>query len=164
MVDHASNLRRLMAQQGLTLEQVIERTGLSERTVKTLLAGTSKPHARTLHRVATGLGVPTDELFQDPSLLVHRRFDRQTNPLVEEFVADQPDLFAGWSEPDFDELYSRFGHGGALTADGILSAVQSLNRKREIQYKVDVLLESGHAELIAGIVELLYQRILVRSS
>jgi transcriptional regulator with XRE-family HTH domain len=164
MVDHASNLRRLMAQQGLTLEQVIERTGLSERTVKTLLAGTSKPHARTLHRVAGGLGVPTDELFQDPSLLVHRRFDRETNPVVEEVVAESPELFAGWSEPDFDELYSRFGQGGALTANGVLSAVEGLNRKRDIQYKVDVLLESGHAELIAGIVELLYQGILVRSS
>jgi transcriptional regulator with XRE-family HTH domain len=164
MVDHASNLRRLMAQQGLTLEQVIERTGLSERTVKTLLAGTSKPHARTLHRVAGGLGVPTDELFQDPSLLVHRRFDRETNPVVEEVVAESPELFAGWSEPDFDELYSRFGQGGALTANGVLSAVEGLNRKRDIQYKVDVLLESGHAELIAGIVELLYQGILVHSS
>jgi len=164
MVDHASNLRRLMAKQGLTFEQVVERTRLSERTVKTLLAGTSKPHARTLHRVAEGLGVPTDELFQDPSLLAHRLFDRATNPLVEELVAESPGLFAGWSEPDFDELYSRFGHGGALTTDGVLAAVQALNRKREIQYKVDVLLESSHAELISGIIDLLYQKVRVPSA
>jgi hypothetical protein len=78
-------------------------------------------------------------------------------------VAESPELFAGWSEPDFDELYSRFGHGGALTSDGVLLAVHALNRKREIQFKADVLLESGHAELISGIVELLYQKILIHS-
>ena len=72
MGDVASNLRRLMARLGLTLEQVIAATGLSERTVKAMLAGTSKPHARTLNRLAAGLGVAVDELFQNPSLLAHR--------------------------------------------------------------------------------------------
>ncbi len=69
MSDHAANLRRLMARSGLTLQDVAERTGLHERTLKGILAGTNKPHARTLHRLAEGLGVNADELFQDPSLL-----------------------------------------------------------------------------------------------
>ncbi len=72
MLDFALNLRRLMARLGMTLEQVVEATGLSQRTVKALLAGKSKPHARTLHQLAEGLGVSSDELFQNPSLLTHR--------------------------------------------------------------------------------------------
>ena len=162
MYDVAANLRRLMARFGLTLEQVVEQTGLDERTIKGILARTNKPHARTLHRLAAGLQVASDELFQDPSLLAHRLFDRSTNPLVEEVVASQPGLFAGWSERDFDELYSRFGVGGSLTAEGTIEAVNAMNQNREIHRQVALLLESGEAEFLAIIVRLLYQKILVR--
>jgi transcriptional regulator with XRE-family HTH domain len=162
MYDVAANLRRLMARFGLTLEQVVEQTGLDERTIKGILAGNHKPHARTLHRLATGLGVASDELFQDPSLLAHRLFDRRTNPVVAEVVAEQPELFAGWAEQDFDELYSRFGTGGSLTAEGTVAAVHCMNQHREIHRQVALLLESGEAELLSAIVDVLYQRILVR--
>src|ERR1700736_716005 len=161
MYDVAANLRRLMARLGLTLEALVERSGLDERTLKGILAGTNKPHARTLHRLAAGLGVTTDELFQDPSLLAHRLFDRRTNPVVEEIVSAKPDLFGGWTERDFDELYSRFGTGGALTAAGALEAVRSMNHSREIHRRVALLLESGEAELLSAFVDLLYQRIRV---
>jgi transcriptional regulator with XRE-family HTH domain len=152
MYDVAANLRRLMARFGLTLEQVVERTGLHERTIKGILARTNKPHARTLHRLAAGLDVASDELFQDPSLLAHRLFDRHTNPLVEEVVSSQPELFAGWTEREFDELYSRFGVGGSLTAEGTVEAVRSMNQHREIHRQVALLLESGEAEFLAIIV------------
>jgi hypothetical protein len=46
MFEFALNLRRLMARCCLTLEQVVEASGLSERTVKSLLGGKNKPHAR----------------------------------------------------------------------------------------------------------------------
>jgi transcriptional regulator with XRE-family HTH domain len=162
MYDVATNLRRLMARLDLTLEQVVEQTGLDERTIKGILARTNKPHARTLHRLAAGLRVASDELFQDPSLLAHRLFDRSTNPLVEDVVASQPDLFAGWCERDFDELYSRFGVGGSLTAAGTIDAVRSMNHNREIHRQVALLLESGEAEFLSVIVSLLYEKILVR--
>jgi transcriptional regulator with XRE-family HTH domain len=161
MTDHGTNLRRLMARFGLTLEELIERTGLHERTVRSAVAGRHKPHARTLHRLAEGLGVPADELFQDPSLLAHRTFDRQTNPEVEEVIASDPELFAGWTETSFDELYSRFGEGGALTPEGARTVVQTMNEHREVQRKVALLLESGESDVLKGVVELLYQRIQV---
>lgn len=164
MSDHAANLRRLMARFGLTLEMVVEKTGLDERTLKSILSGGNKPHARTLHRLAAGLGVPPDELFQNPSLLTYRLFDRATNPIVEDVVNSHPELFAGWSEASFDELYSRFGTGGGLTQSGTLAVVDAMNRKREIQRKIALLLESPQAELLSGFVELLYQRIIVRES
>jgi transcriptional regulator with XRE-family HTH domain len=52
-----------MARLNLTMDQVIEATGLSERTVKEILRGHTKPHARTLHRLAAGLDISADEFF-----------------------------------------------------------------------------------------------------
>ncbi len=155
------NVRRLMARAGLTLAQLVAATGLCERTLKGLLAGRNKPHARTLHRLAAGLGVSTDELFQSPALLTHRLFDQRTNPVVGEVVAEHPEWFAHWTQDDFTELYSRFGTGGALTESGTAQVVLAMNRKREIQQKVAVLLETGEAELLTGFVDLLYQRVVV---
>jgi transcriptional regulator with XRE-family HTH domain len=162
MYDVAANLRRLMARFGLTVEQVIEQTGLDQRTIRGILSGTHKPHARTLHRLAAGLGVAADELFQDPSLLAHRLFDRRTNPMVETVVSEQPELFAGWTERDFDELYSRFASGGSLSGAGALEAVRGMNHNREIHRRVALLLESAEGPLLSAMVDLLYQRILVR--
>ena len=161
MYDVATNLRRLMARWGLTLEQVVEMSGLHERTIKGILTGT-KPHARTLHLLATGLGVASDELFQDPSLLAHRLFDRHTNPVVDQIVASYPQWFEGWNERDFDELYSCFGTGGGLTEEGTIATVQAMNNKRRIYHRVALLLESGEADLLSAIVDVLYQRIEVR--
>jgi transcriptional regulator with XRE-family HTH domain len=161
MRDFASNVRRLMARCGMTLQQVVEATGLNERTVKAILSGRGKPHARTLHRLAEGLGVSADELFQNPSLLAHRLFDERTNPVVQEVVHSSPQLFEGWTQADFEELYSRFGTGGALTAAGTTQVVLAMNRKREVHLRVALLLESGEAEFLIGLVELLYQKIMV---
>ena len=156
------NLRRLMTQLGLTIDRVVEKSGLDLRTVKGILDGTKTPHPRTLHRLAQGLGVPTDELFLDPARLMYRRFDRHTNPLVAQAVESSPDLFQGWTESDFDELHSRFGTGGPLTVEGALTAVQEMNRNRELHEKLAVLLESSQADVIRGIVELLYRQVAER--
>jgi transcriptional regulator with XRE-family HTH domain len=154
------NLRRLMAQLDLTAQGVAIRTGLDERTVKTILSGASlKPHARTLHQLAQGLGVEANEFFQSSLMLSRRRFDRQTNPTVDLLIADRAELFCDWCEADFDELYSRMGTGGALTADGALRAAEAINRKRDLHDKLALLLETEQAEVIAGIVDLLYQRV-----
>ena len=162
MPDFATNLRRLMARLGLTVGQVVERTELDERTVKGILSGTSaKPHARTLHQLATGLGVDVDELFQNSASLAHRTFDRQTNPVVDEVVSSHPALFESWTPADFHELYSHFGTGGALTASGALDVVRAMNRKRDVCNKVAILMESGEADVVSGIVEVLYRKVLI---
>jgi len=161
MLDFAANVRRLMARSGMTLQQVVAAAGLNERTIKAILSGRSKPHARTLHRLADGLGVAADELFQNPSLLTHRLFDQRTNPMVQEVIDSQPQLFEGWTQADFEELYSRFGTGGALTPAGTEQVVMAMNRKRDVHQKVALLLESGEAEFLTGVVDLLYQKIIV---
>lgn len=164
MSDYArENLLRLMATEGLSVRGVAQRTGLDERTIRGILGGGNKPHAQTLHRLAEGLGVKVDEFFVDPAQLLYRRFDRQTNPLVAEVIETHGELFDGWTEADFDELHSRVGAGGALTVEGALSAVRQMNQKRELHEKLDLLLESSHAEVAAGILNVLYKKVVVDS-
>jgi transcriptional regulator with XRE-family HTH domain len=159
--DFAANLRRLMARQGISLDELAAAAAVDRRTIAAVLRGKKRPHSRTLYRLAEALTVPADEFFQDPSLLAHRAFDRQTNPLVDEVVADRPELFAGWSHADFDELYSRFGAGGALTREGARMAAERMNRVRAVQEKVALVLETHEAELLEEFVELLYRRVAV---
>jgi transcriptional regulator with XRE-family HTH domain len=160
MSEHAGkNLLRLMAGAQLSLHDVAERTGVDERTIRGITGGGQRPHPRTLHRLAEGLGVSVDEFFLDPARLLYRRLDRQTNPLVEEVLQDEGELFEGWRQADFDELHSRVGAGGALTREGALAAVCQMNRKRQLHDKLDVLLESDHAQTIGGIVDLMYGQV-----
>lgn len=164
MSDHArENLLRLMAAGGLSIRAVARRTGLNERTIRGILRGGNKPHAQTLHRLADGLGVKVDEFFVDPAQLLYRRFDRHTNPVVAEVIETHGPLFDGWTEADFDELHSRMGAGGPLTVDGTLAAVRHMNLKRELHEKLDLLLESSHAEVAAGILDVLYEQVGVDS-
>ena len=120
MSNHSANLRRLMAQFGLTVAQVADRSGLDPRTVAGILHETKKRQARTLQELAAGLGISPDELLLEPSLLLQRTFDRAANPVVDEVLAEHPQLVGERAEADFDELYSRVGTGGGLTGHGAL--------------------------------------------
>jgi hypothetical protein len=107
--------------------------------------------------------VKVDEFFVDPAQLLYRRFDQQTNPVVSDVIETHRELFDGWTESDFDELHSRVGAGGPLTIEGTLTAVREMNQKRELHARLDLLLESSHAEIAAGILNVLYKRIIVDS-
>jgi len=155
------NLLRLMAAEGLSLRRLSERSGLNPRTIRGVLHGRRKPHARTLHRLAQGLRVDVAELFLDPKEQPVRRYAQQTNPVVAEVVAAHPRLFLDWSEADFDELLSRVGTDGPLTAAGAIAAAEQMNRKRRLHGQLDVLLESGHAELVAALLEVIYQKVVI---
>ena len=165
MTEHeATNLRRLLAESGLTIEQLAERTGLDRRTIMGVADGNNSPHSRTIGRLAKGLGVSANEFFLDPNRLAYRQFDCQTNPIVEEAIEIHAELFDGWTEAEFDELHSRFGAGGALTLNGALAVVREMNESRQMHEKLAMLLESGQAGLIRAIVELLYDQITVTPS
>ena len=136
-----ANLQRLMAAVGISIHDLANRSGVDERTIRGLLAG-NKPHAQTLHRLADGLDVSADEFFIDPTQLLYRRFDRATNPLVEEVLESEPGLFENWTEADFDELHSRFGADGSLTREGVRESIRRMNRKRESMEKLNLLFEA----------------------
>ncbi|GAB6164991.1 hypothetical protein JCM19992_09910 [Thermostilla marina] len=153
------NLRRLMSQMELTIAEVSRKTGLDKRTIRGILEGSKKPHPKTIGRLAQGLGVAVDEFYLEPSQLLFRRFDRQTNPLLTEFVTTHPDWFKDWSPAEFDELVSRVGTGGPMTTIGISEAVQRMNRRRELQQKVAVVMETDLADLLADVIERFYRQV-----
>ena len=158
----ALNLRRAMVRLGLTLDGVVERTGLDRRTVRRLLAGDGpRPQARTLHRLATGLDLPAEALFENPNWAARRALDRDTNPAVDELLAREPRLVEGWGPGELDELYSRFGAGGGLTEAGVRAAIEAMKVRREVLAKVALVLETDAAELLVGMVDLLYGRVLL---
>jgi transcriptional regulator with XRE-family HTH domain len=145
-----------MAAGGLSVRELARRAGLDERTVRKILAG-NRPHAQTLHRLAAGLAVSVDEFYLDDTQLRYRCFDRQTNPMVDEMLGERPNLFAGWTADQFDELHSHMGTGGALTRDGVLLIAERMNRKRQLRQKLDLLLETTHAELIGRIIDAMHE-------
>ncbi len=159
--DYAANLRRLMVRQGWSLAELSLASGIDERTIRGILNGGQRPQNRTLQRLAETLHAPTDELFQDPSVMAHRLFDRATNPVVDEVVVAQPALFRGWTDRDYDALYSRFGVGGALTREGTVAAAKQINRQRRVLDQVALIMETHEADLLASIVETLHKRVCV---
>ncbi len=72
--------------------------------------------------------------------------------------ARRPDVFTDWSDAEFDELFSRFGTGGQLTESGVLAAAEAMNAKRDVWRQVNVILESGEADIFAEFVDVLYRR------
>jgi transcriptional regulator with XRE-family HTH domain len=162
MSDIAANVRRLMARDGLTVAELAKRSGLAERTLKDVLASSRRrPHARTLHRLAAGLEVSVENLLREAASSDSLGFDRQTNPLVEEVIATEPHGFVGWTEGDFDELYSRFGTGGAQTLEGVRQTAQLMMMHREVHERVAVLLESSLSDVLVGMVKALHDKVVV---
>jgi transcriptional regulator with XRE-family HTH domain len=154
---HGANVKRLMARLDMTLADVVAATGLDERTVRSILRGATRPHARTLHKLAAGLGIDVDELFQDPRHAA--AFDRAANPAAARVIESHPELFARWTPADFEELFSRVAVGGELTEEGALAAARAMNRRRELMTQVAVILESSEADLLREFVALLYRRV-----
>ncbi len=151
-----------MARLNMTQGEVVQATGLDERTVRSMLQGVTRPHARTLHKLADGLGVATDELFQDPyqaSDAGQTTFDQATNPVAAEVVDAHPELFEHWTAAEFNELFSRMAVGGELTEEGTLTVVQAMNDRRELMYQVAVVMESSEADLMRDFVKLLFRRV-----
>lgn len=157
----AHNLRRIMAQSAMTYDDVVTATGLDSRTIRGLIQTNKHPRAATLHKLAAGLGVTTDELFTPPAGMTPAQFDLATNPMVGQLQQSHPEYFAGWSSADFAQLASHFGVGGQLTEEGALAEVHRMNENREVINRARVILETTHASLLAEFVELLYEKVTV---
>lgn len=156
---HGANLRRLMARLGMTLAEVVDATGLDERTVRSMLHGDTRPHARTLHKLAEGLGIDTDELFVDPYRTSHWAFDKATNPQVTQAIERHPEVFASWTDADFTELYSRMAVGGELTEEGTLASAAAMNARRELLYQTSVILETDQADVLRELIGVLFRKV-----
>lgn len=159
----AYHLRRVMAQEGWTYDDVVNATGLDARTVRSIAQSNQTPQAKTLHKLAAGLGVDVEELIA-PVEQTAASFDAATNTALDTVLVESPEVFVNWSRDDFAELASRFGIGGALSETGVLRAAEAMNRKRETLSKAKLLLESKHATTLTDLVDALYQSALAKES
>lgn len=167
----AERIQRHRLQKGWDQGDLARRAGVSRTTLYSLERGlTRSPRATTLAALAKALGVEVEELLPEIAVpeVIHpsdsssspagrqRDFDRRTNPLVADVEQDSPELFRGWSESDWDELYSTFGVGGALTRAGVATAATELNRKREVVRRLQIVLETHLSEVAARTIDVLY--------
>ena len=66
----AERVRELRATQGLTLDKLSSKSGVSRSMISLIERGESSPTAVVLEKLAAGLGVPLASLFDPPALAV----------------------------------------------------------------------------------------------
>ena len=102
-----------------------------------------------------------DEFFVDPARLLHRRFDRHTNPMVDRVVESHPELFVGWEEAHFANLRSRVGTDGPLTGEGALAAAEKINLLRELTAQLALIVETGDGPIVKPFFDAILQKHMV---
>ena len=167
-----SRIHEARVHRGWTMSELVRRTGINRGTLYRLERGdTERPQIKTIQALAGAFDISprflmapslsADASRPEDQLTAKQRFDRATNPLVSEVVDDRPLLFAGWSDLDMDELYSMFGTGGQLTRQGVVSAAEAINRKRETIRKLHVILETGLRDQTVDLIDALYRLVRV---
>lgn len=181
-------LRALRLARGWNMKHVAAAAGISRTTLCHLeRSETGNPHVATLHKLAGVYGVPAETLtlfkadetavqkpgfskksgFSRPSREppnddeIRRRFDRETNPAVAVVAAENPQLFIDWREDEWDELYSQFATGGALTEEGVRTLAEDINRNRETVQQLRILLNTHLGHVAAEMVGTLYRMVSV---
>lgn len=171
----STRLQGLRMRKGWNMDRLSEAAGVSRTTLYHLERGDiAKPRASTLYKLAVALGVAPQELSPeaipnvdgDPDGPANRpaeqappwaKFDRHTNSCVQAAYHAGTAHFAGWSPQEWDELYSTFGVGGQMSEQGVLDIARKINRKRETIQQLQVVLETHHAEIAAGLIANLYR-------
>lgn len=166
----ARRIRARCVSRGWSTAALARAAGISRTTADHLLSGkATHPHVQTLEKVAAAFDVPLAELSHGTSAsqtshvptssAAAERFDRRTNPAISLVAAEFPLLFSEWSAGDWDELYSTFGEGGALNAEGVQTAAAHINRKRDTLHQMQVLLETHLGDVTSRIIETLYRMV-----
>ena len=173
-VPSAGPARRIHARclaRGWGAGRLAREAGISRTTACQLLAGEAdRPRMQTLEKVAAALDVPLAELLTGSassrpaeaptdSISAPRAFDRRTNPAISEVAVESPHLFADWTPDDWDELYSTFGAGGALTPHGVRESAGRINRNRDTLQQTRLLLETHLSEVTARLIDTLHRMV-----
>ncbi|MBD3673359.1 MAG: XRE family transcriptional regulator [Planctomycetaceae bacterium] len=87
------------------------------------------------------------------------RFNRETNREIRSIQEEHPHLFRDWSDREWDELYSTFGVGGALSPEGVIENAKSINQSRETRRQLNLVLETHLKEVAVQMVESLYRMV-----
>lgn len=168
----AARIRRERLERGWDLAELARRAEVSRTTLYHLEKGhTRKLRTSTVKAIADAFQIPGESLtggepalpnpipsFPLPTASVDH-FDRATNPAIAEVARERPTVFQGWTNQEWDELYSQFGVGGALTPLGVLSAAEAMNQKRETIRQLHVVLDTHLRDAARAVIETFYQMV-----
>lgn len=157
-------VRAARIRRGWSQRELADAAGLSRTTLVLLERGADHlPRAETIHRLASALRVDPEELLgpefpgaEESSLSAVVAYDQATNPCVAAAIEAEPELFDGFRDADWQELTSTFGVGGALTEEGVLAVARAIRRKRDVLFRVEVLLETHLADATVAMIDSLY--------
>jgi transcriptional regulator with XRE-family HTH domain len=173
----ATQIRVGCRRAGWNIGELARQAGVSRTTLHKLTRGeTRNPHYPTVQGIAVALGISPESLYEpspkqpeqlrnisDGNAHSSRLFDRATNNEISEVRHEFPELFSGWMDEDWDELYSTFGEGGSLNQQGVVEFAQQINRKRETLHKLQVVLETHLCPVAVNLIETLYAMVHVQS-
>jgi len=152
----AVRLQAFRMRKGWNMDRLSEVAGVSRTTVYHLERGDiAKPRASTLYKLAVALEIdphelspdampfdagtpgwpPEDERRQDDP---RARFDLRTNTCIKAAYRGAAAHFTGWSQQEWDELYSTFGVGGPLTEQGVLEIARKINTLNDERKSLDL--------------------------
>ena len=173
-----AQIRAGCLRKGWNIGELARQAGITRTTLYHLERGaTRKPRYRTVQGIASALGI-SPELLCEPSAKQpvrlrnisdsdspgSRVFDRATNNQISEVHHEVPELFGGWTDEEWDELYSTFGEGGPLNREGVVEFAQQINRKRETLHKLQVILETHLSPVAVNLIETLYGMVHIRNN
>ena len=119
-----------------------------------------EPVHQTRYAPSGSLSVLHSLFEQNPTYdSLTKQFDRQSNWIVQEVCEQSPELFADWSEEEWDELFSSFGVGGELNEHGVRVQADAINKKRNTIYQLQVVLETHLADAARNIIHSLYETV-----
>jgi transcriptional regulator with XRE-family HTH domain len=128
-----------------------------------------RPRITTLSALAAAFELPLNRFLwghsEPPGPAVSSRsgsaqeFDRSTNQAIRQVHEEHPELFTGWTDREWEELYSTFGVGGALNEDGVITNARQINESRRTRRQLDVVLETHLREVASRMIECLYRMV-----
>jgi transcriptional regulator with XRE-family HTH domain len=166
----ARRIRACCMERGWDEVELARRADVSRTTLYNLRhANSRRPRITTLTSLADAFEMPLERfLWGEPSSVYigsrefsegSNRFNRRTNQEVQAVHDEHPDLFQQWTDREWEELYSTFGVGGALSPEGVLESAGEINQARETRRQLNIVLETHLKEVATQMVESLYRMV-----
>ena len=173
----AAQIRAGCLRKGWNIGELARQAGVSRTTLYHLERGTTrKPRYPTVQGIVAALGISPESLCEpspkqpeqlrnisDRNAQGSGVFDRATNEEISEVHHEFPELFSGWADEDWDELYSTFGEGGSLNSEGVVEFAHQINLKRETLHQLQVVLETHLCPVAVNLIETLYEMVRIPS-
>ena len=162
---------RLVLERGWNQDKFARIAGISRLTVRNIFQFDSRGlHNSTLAKCARALDMTVYDLCELPLEQLVRQAHESAPPAQRVYEeATQPELLA-WlqgngeraqklTEEERDELLSLQGTGGPLTAAGVESFVQLIERKRRMAEKMAVIAGTEHIDQLEQFINDLHEKI-----